>query len=96
MGLVIIIFSVFLAASYVNRFVLLRNLKLSHRDLWIELGEPSLTQSNLRKPYWRFMKFIWCFQFLEVHDKKLSAICFTAILLESGVLVSAVWFMVGK
>lgn len=90
------VFFLLFAVAYVNGLLLDRYLQRSHRGLWIELGEPSLKKSDLGAPNLRLMKLIWSLGFLKMHDDKLNLICFATILLECGILVSAIWFWVGK
>lgn len=84
------------AISYVNGWLLHQRLQRSHHGLWVELGEPSLMQSNLRAPYWKTMKFVWSLRFLEVRDGKLSMFCFSAMLLELGILVAVILIFAGR
>ena len=90
------IFFILFAASYANGFFLLQYLQQSHRQLWTDLGEPNLAQSNLGVPRLQLMKMVWGLRFLKIRDSKLNAICLTAMLLEFGILVSVIWLFVGK
>ena len=90
------VFFLLFAVAYVNGLLLDRYLQRSHRGLWIELGEPTLSQSNLGAPRLRLMKLVWSLGFLKMHDGKLNLICFASILLEFGMLVSATWLWVDK
>lgn len=89
------LFFILFATSYVNGFLLVRFLQNSHRGLWTDLGEPSLTQSNLGTPRKQLTKLIWSLRFLKIQDGKLNLFCFVAMLLDIGIVITVVcllWF----
>lgn len=92
----LIIFFILFACSYLNGVALIRRLQRTHRLLWTQLGEPTLSQSNLGAPRLKLMKFVWRLEFLKLHDATLNLIGITAMLLELGLVVSVVWMMVTK
>jgi len=85
------LFFVLFAASYVNGFLLVRFLRNSHSGLWTDLGEPSLTQSNLGTPRKQLTKLIWSLRFLKIRDDKLNLFCFTAILLDIAIVLAVIY-----
>jgi len=92
----LVIFFFLFAGSYLNGVVLLRYLQRTHPLSWKELGEPTLSQSNLGAPRLRLMKFVWRLEFLKLHDTTLSLICSVALLLELGLVGAFIWLMLSK
>lgn len=88
------VFFLLFAGSYLNGMLLVRHLRCTHHLLWSEMGEPTLSQSNLGAPRLRLMKFVWRLEFLKLRDFRLNFICFAAMLLEVGLLVAIVRLMV--
>lgn len=91
-----IVFFLLFLGSYLNGIALIRHLRSNHHLSWTELGEPSLTQSNLGAPRLRLMKFVWRLQFVKLHDNILNAICIAAMLLELGLVVTLAQLMIAK
>lgn len=88
------IFFLLFVGSYLNGVILVRHLRSTHRLLWTELGEPTLSQSNLGMPRLRLMKFVWRLEFLKQRDSALNFICIAAVILEVGLVIALVMLMV--
>ncbi len=62
-------------------------LKKSHPDMFTELGSPDFGESNLRKAYWTFQKFVWWGHKSRATDTVLRSLCIVACLSEVAVVV---------
>jgi hypothetical protein len=66
-----------------------QRLKSNFPKLFLQLGKPSLQDSNLGKPYWDLQRFVWWRHVSEVRDPLLHCLCVVAVVIE---VVVVVWF----
>lgn len=75
------IFFALLAVSYVNSHFLLKRLKTKHFDIWLSMGTPKLSDSNLSQQTKILSTFLWRGKFFHLNDPQLSFMCITSMAL---------------
>jgi hypothetical protein len=84
-----------IAAGWVLVFAMLRRLRSTHPTVYFsQLGAPSFLQLAGSKVWlsrwrlqWRFLRFVYCAEFLKLGDPRLSAMGVAAIAANVGAIV---------
>jgi hypothetical protein len=83
-----LIFFFMLAISYINSHFLLKRLKIKHADIWLSMGMPKLSDSNLCQQTKALSTFLWRGKFLHLGDPQLSFMCITSMALWLGAFIA--------
>jgi len=88
---VLLLFLAVAVASTANAAWLLGRMKAAHSEVWMALGRPTLSQSNLARPRLALLKYVWSFRFREVNDRMFVLACWAALVAE--VALAALFFV---
>jgi len=93
--LFLIAFFVIFAFSWLNGIALLRRLRLTHPEVWENLGRPSMMSGNFAKSHWTLVRFVWGLHFTKVADPLLTRYCVAAMFMEVLLAVCFVALILG-